>query len=626
MRTITYRDALREAIREEMQRDERVFIMGEDIAGYGGTYAVSKGLFEEFGEKRVRDTPLAEEVITGAAIGAALGGLHPILELMTIDFSLLASDQIVNQAAKFRYMFGGQPEIPIVVRMPGGGGAQRGAQHSQMLESWYAHIPGLKVVMPATPYDAKGMLKSAVRDPNPVLFIEHELLYNVKGEVPDEGIEYTVPLNRGEVKREGEHVTIITFSRMLHVTLQAAEDLANEGIQAEVIDLRSIRPIDIDLILDSVKKTNRVVIAEEGWKYYGTGQGLAALIYEFAFDYMDAPIQHVNSADVPMPYSKVLERAALPKKSDVVNADKANIEIESFASGVLRKILVPEGASAPIGAGIALIGAPDEPLPDSLSGNGSMKIAVTKEMEKGATTSEGNGQTLSEAKGDIRGKQADLSQQASQPTSVQSPTVAGSQGRVFISPIARRIAEEHQLDYSRVEGTGPNGRIIKLDIEAALAQKQETVAPSPAQLPILEAEPASLEAGEATEIPLTAMRRTIAKRLSQSMQTAPHFYVTSVIDTGKLADLRRQINEFAQKEPEPVKVSFNDLIVKAVALALVHMPQVNVSFAEDRLIQKKQVHIGMAVALEQGLIVPVIHNVDRLGILDIARESKRLTE
>jgi pyruvate dehydrogenase E1 component beta subunit len=320
---MTYRDALREAIREEMLRDERVFIMGEDIAGYGGTYAVSKGLFEEFGPKRVRDTPLAEEVITGTAIGAALGGLRPILELMTINFSLLASDLIVNSAAKLRYMFGGQPEVPLVIRMPGGGGAQRGAQHSQMLESWYAHIPGLKVVMPATPYDVKGLLKSAVRDRDPVLFIEHELLYNVKGEVPDEGVEYTVPLNRGEVKREGQHITIISFSRMLHVVLQAAEELAEAGIDAEVIDLRSIRPIDIDLIVDSVMKTNRVVIAEEGWKYYGTGQGLAALIYEYAFDYMDAPIQHVNSADVPMPYSKVLERAALPNKDDIIKAVKA---------------------------------------------------------------------------------------------------------------------------------------------------------------------------------------------------------------------------------------------------------------------------------------------------------------
>jgi pyruvate dehydrogenase E1 component beta subunit len=323
MRTITYRDALREAIREEMLRDDRVFIMGEDIAGYGGTYAVTKGLFEEFGEKRVRDTPLAEEVITGAAIGAALGGLRPILELMTINFSLLAIDLLVNSAAKMRYMFGGQPAVPFVVRMPSGGGAQRGAQHSQMLETWFAHIPGLKVVMPATPYDAKGMLKSAVRDLDPVLFIEHELLYNVKGEVPEEGVEYTVPLNLGEVKRAGRDVTIITFSRMLHVSLQAAEDLAKEGIEAEVIDLRSIRPIDIDLLVDSVKKTNRVVIAEEGWKYYGTGQGLAALIYEHAFDDLDAPIQHVTGVDVPMPYSKVLERAALPKKGDIVAAAKA---------------------------------------------------------------------------------------------------------------------------------------------------------------------------------------------------------------------------------------------------------------------------------------------------------------
>ena len=323
MRTMTYRDALREAIREEMLRDERVFIMGEDIAGYGGTYAVTKGLYEEFGEKRVRDTPLAEEVITGVAIGAALGGLRPILELMTINFSLLASDLLVNSAAKMRYMFGGQPAVPFVVRMPSGGGAQRAAQHSQLFETWYAHIPGLKVVMPATPYDVKGMLKAAVRDPDPVLFIEHELLYNIKGEVPDESVEYTVPLNLGEVKRPGRDVTIITFSRMVHVSLQAAEDLAKEGIEAEVIDLRSIRPIDIDLLVDSVKKTNRVVIAEEGWKYYGTGQGLAALIYEHAFDYMDAPIQHVTGADVPMPYSKVLERAAIPKKSDIVDAVKA---------------------------------------------------------------------------------------------------------------------------------------------------------------------------------------------------------------------------------------------------------------------------------------------------------------
>ncbi len=331
MRTITYRDALREAIRDEMRRDERVYILGEDIAGYGGTYSVTKGLFEEFGEKRVRDTPLAEEVIIGTALGSALGGLRPIAELMTMNFSLLASDQIINNAAKFHYMFGGQPRLPLVIRMPGGGGAQRGAQHSQMLESLYAHIPGLKVVMPATPYDAKGMLKSAVRDDDPVLFVEHELLYSVKGEVPDEDVEYTVPLNRGVVRREGRDITLVTFSRMVHICMQAAEDLAKEGIEVEVLDLRSVRPIDLDLVLDSVRKTNRVVVAEEGWKYYGTGQGIAALIYEYAFDYLDAPIGHVTGKDVPMPYSKVLERAALPTRAEVIAAVKAIVPARAAA-------------------------------------------------------------------------------------------------------------------------------------------------------------------------------------------------------------------------------------------------------------------------------------------------------
>ena len=305
MRVITYRDALREAIREEMQRDELVYILGEDIAGYGGTYSVTKGLIEE----RVRDTPLAEEVIAGTAIGSALVGLRPICEIMTMNFSLLASDQIINTAAKFLYMFAGQTRIPVVFRMPGGGGAQRGAQHSQFFETLFGHIPGLKVVMPATPYDAKGMLKSAIRENDPVVFVEHELLYSVKGEVPDEGVEYTVPLNRGEIKREGRDVTIVTFSRMVHISLQAAEELAKEGIEAEVLDMRSIRPIDLDLITESVKKTNRVVIA--------------ALIYEHAFDYLDAPIGHVTGKDVPMPYSKPLEQAALPTRADVIAAVKA---------------------------------------------------------------------------------------------------------------------------------------------------------------------------------------------------------------------------------------------------------------------------------------------------------------
>jgi len=308
-----------------------------------------------------------------------------------------------------------------------------------------------------------------------------------------------------------------------------------------------------------------------------------------------------------------------------VETDKVNIEIESFASGILRKILVPEGASAPIGAGIALIGAPDEPLPEPPAGNGSAKTATAPvDREKGAKTTEAPAQKPGEL---LREETAGYLQATPQQAGVQTIPIAESHGRIFISPIARRLAEEYQMDYTRMQGTGPNGRIIKMDIEAALAQKQALpVAPAPVQVPAAEAAPAAIETGEVIEIPLSAMRRTIAKRLSQSMQTAPHYYMTSVIDTGKLAELRLQINEYAAKDPAPVKVSFNDLIIKAVALALVQMPQVNVSFAEDHLIQKKQVHIGMAVALEQGLIVPVIRNADQRRILEIARESQRLAE
>lgn len=317
-RELTYRDALREALQLEMRRDDRVFIMGEDIAAYGGAYAVTKGLVDEFGDKRVRDTPLSEEAIVGTAIGAAMVGLRPIVELMTINFSLLAMDQIINNASKIRYMSGGQFTVPIVIRMPGGGGAQRGAQHAQSLEPWYAHSPGLMVVMPSTPRDAKGLLTAAIREDNPVIFIEHELLYATKGDVP-EG-EFVLPLAKSEVKRTGEDVTLVSYSRMMLLALQAAEELAKEGIDVEVVDLRTIRPLDLDPVIASVQKTNRAVVVEEGWRTYGIGAGLASLIYEFAFDYLDAPIERVAGADVPMPYAANLERLALPGKDDIIAA------------------------------------------------------------------------------------------------------------------------------------------------------------------------------------------------------------------------------------------------------------------------------------------------------------------
>jgi len=320
MAEITYRDAIRDALREEMTRDERVFIMGEEVGIWGGSYAVTQGMLREFGENRVRDTPIAEGLIVGAGIGAAMAGLRPVCELMTINFALLASDMIINHAAKLHYMFAGQVRVPLVVRAVGGSGRQLAATHSQSLEVMFAYVPGLKVVMPATPYDAKGLLKAAIRDENPVLFIEHSLLYPMKGEVP-EG-DYTVPIGVSDVKREGSDVTIVAYSRMVQVALEAAQKLEAEGISAEVIDLRTLRPLDTEPLIRSFMKTNHAVVVEEDWKTYGIGAEIACQVYEQAFGYLDAPIKRVAGTEVPMPYAKNLESMAIPTVGDVVRAAK----------------------------------------------------------------------------------------------------------------------------------------------------------------------------------------------------------------------------------------------------------------------------------------------------------------
>lgn len=308
MAVLTYRDALNAALREEMQRDENVFLIGEEVAEYDGAYKVSRGLLKEFGARRVVDTPIAELGFAGIGVGAAMVGLRPVIEMMTMNFALLAIDQIVNAAAKVRYMSGGQIGCPLVMRGPGGAALQLGAQHSQAFESWYAHIPGLKVVMPATPADAKGLLKASIRDDNPVIFIEGEMLYNQKGEVPDG--DYIVPLGKADIKRVGGDVTIICHSKTVAPALNAAKALSEEGIDAEVVDLRTIRPLDIETILASVAKTNRVVVAEEGWGFAGVGAEVVDVIQREAFDSLDAPVIRVHQADVPMPYNKHLEKAA----------------------------------------------------------------------------------------------------------------------------------------------------------------------------------------------------------------------------------------------------------------------------------------------------------------------------
>jgi pyruvate dehydrogenase E1 component beta subunit len=319
MTVMRYREALNAAMREEMRADESVFLMGEDVGVFQGAFKVSEGMLEEFGEQRVRDTPISENTIVGMGVGAAMAGLRPIVEIMTVNFALLAMDQIINSAAHIHYMFGGQAKVPLVVRFPQGGGHQLGPTHSHTMEAIFLHVPGLLVAVPSTPGDAKGLLKAAIRDDNPVIFIEHESLYGMRGDVPDNG----GPMRFGEaaIRREGSDVTLVGISRMAITALRAAETLASaEDVEAEVIDPRTLRPLDLDTIIDSVRKTNRCVVVEEGWPHGGVGANLAALVQEQAFDYLDAPVQRVTGADVPMPYSKALEQAAMPHEEHVVKA------------------------------------------------------------------------------------------------------------------------------------------------------------------------------------------------------------------------------------------------------------------------------------------------------------------
>jgi pyruvate dehydrogenase E1 component beta subunit len=320
MARITMREAISQALWEEMERDPDVFIMGEEVGVWGGSYAVTKGFYDHFGAERVRDTPISEATIVGSAIGAALTGLRPVAELMTINFAFSAFDHIVNQAAKLHYMFAGQMVVPIVIRTVSGGGRQLAATHSQTPDVIFAHFPGLKVVAPGTPEDAKGLLKSAIRSDDPVFFIESATLYQSRGEVP-EG-ENLIPIGKSRIQRPGKDATVVTYSKMLETSMKAADQLAQEGIEVEIVDLRTLRPLDMEPVLESFKKTNRAVIVEEGWRSFGVGAEVAARIYEQAFDYIDAPIQRVAQKEVPLPYNRNLEQAALPQVEDVIKAVK----------------------------------------------------------------------------------------------------------------------------------------------------------------------------------------------------------------------------------------------------------------------------------------------------------------
>lgn len=321
MARMTMREAISKALWEEMERDEKVFIQGEEVGVWGGTYAVTKGFLDRFGEKRVRDTPIAEAAIVGSAIGAALVGLRPVAELMTINFAFAAMDHIVNEAPKLHYMFGGQFKLPLVIRAVSGGGRQLAATHSQTPDAIFAHFPGLKVVSPGTPADAKGLLKSAIRSDDPVLFIENATLYQAKGEVPEDE-DYLEPIGKSKIQREGEDVTIVAYSKTVQLAMEAADMLAEDGIEAEIVDLRSLRPLDMEPVIESFKRTNRAVVAEEGWRGYGVGSEVSARIYELAFDYVDAPVKRVAQAEVPLPYNQRLEQLAIVQTEDIYNAAK----------------------------------------------------------------------------------------------------------------------------------------------------------------------------------------------------------------------------------------------------------------------------------------------------------------
>jgi pyruvate dehydrogenase E1 component beta subunit len=326
MPVVTYRDALNQALREEMQRDDRVFLMGEEVGVYQGAYKVSKGLLQEFGEMRIVDTPITELGFAGLGVGSAMVGLRPVIEFMTWNFAVLALDQVLNSASKMLYMSGGQFNIPIVFRGPNGAALQLSAQHSQAFESWLAYIPGIKVVTPGTPYDAKGLLKAAIRDDNPVCVLEGEMLYNLKGDVPED--DYVIPIGKAELKREGEHCSIITSGKMVNVAMTVHDQLTKEGIRVDVVDLRTVRPMDVDAIKTTVMKTNRAVVLEEGWELCGIGAQVVDYVQRECFDHLDAPVIRVHQADVPMPYAKSLERAAKPDAAKTIAAIKKVMYID----------------------------------------------------------------------------------------------------------------------------------------------------------------------------------------------------------------------------------------------------------------------------------------------------------
>jgi pyruvate dehydrogenase E1 component beta subunit len=671
MAVLTFREALRRAMLEEMERDPEVFIIGEEVAQYQGTFRVTEGLLEKFGAERVIDTPISEEGFTAVAVGASMMGLKPIVEFMTVNFSIRALDQICNHAAKTLYMSGGQFSCPMVVRAPNGKGERLAAQHSHSLEAWFMYMTGLKIVLPSTPYDARGLLKSAIRDPNPVIFLEHPALYNMKAEVPEAMDEGLVPIGEAAVMREGGHVTLVSYSRMAQMCLKAAETLAQEGIEAEVLDLRSLVPMDENRLYESIAKTHRAVVVTEENPVCSAASEIVARINKLAFDELDAPVEKITGQDTPMPYARNLEKLWAPDEAAIVEAarrtlwrrpgagqngagagyagthdaedgrrdggrhhrsmeegtivrwlknegdkvqeqeiiaeistEKANIEIPSTEAGVLSQILVKEGETVPVGTPIAVIGNGAKPAAQSKAGGkkpAESKSAETKPAEAAQRAPEPEPQAQPETGGNGH---------------AQAPTAVGTELRVKASPLARKVAAEHGVDLKGLIGSGPGGRIVEADVEEALRR-----APAATVTTVQAAIPQVTLPG--TERPMSPMRKIIAKRLTESKQTIPHFYLTIDVDMRAAARVRAEYNGSVD---ETRKISFNDMVVRACVLALEKHRGLTSRLDGEVIKTPAGINIGVAVSLDEGLIVPVVKDAHAKGIATIGQEVRDLAD
>jgi len=629
MREITYAEAVREAMSEEMRRDENVFFMGEDIGVYNGAFGVSKGMIQEFGEERVRETPISEAGFVGAGVGAAMMGMRPIVELMFSDFMTVCWDQIANEAAKVRMMLGGAVKVPMVIRMASGGGTGAAAQHSQSLENLYCHIPGLKVVVPSTAYDAKGLLKSAIRDDNPVIFLEQKRLYRVKGEVPEE--DYTVPLGKADVKREGSDITIVTYGRMVQMSLEVADKLAGEGIEAEVIDVRTLVPLDTDCILDSVKKTHRVVIVHEAVQFSGFGAEIAAQIAgSEAFFCLDAPVLRVGGYYTPIPFNPILEASVFPTPERIEAAVR-----EALASAAAMSAAVSEGAAAP--AAVAVFASATQGPRMTLL---ARRIATTKGLDISGISGSGVGGRVCAADlafAPCQIKAAEPQAEAAKVQTEASELQAEASGlQAEASELQVEASEQH--GFVLVQPTGESEQPINESEQPAVAL--ESSGNEPEQL-----EGASEQPGTATELPaalpeeaaeepesgdeiirMNGMRRVIAQRMAGSAhETAPVSQFVE-IDVTELLEVRKLINA-GLADAGAGRVTVTAFILRAMAFAAREHERFRMQMGEDgdSFILKNDVNIGVAVGAPEGLTVPVLFNADKKSIEDISSETTDLS-